>query len=129
MKTKVGIISALLLLSSTMFLSAVEVSGWAIRFCKKNIEAPTIKLKIGVPGDKDSQMYWMTWTSNQDEVIAVPDKFKDVKAIWVGVETDPPRKAVHVCLQYNGNNTKKWTFNGDGETESEQANRADCDCK
>ena len=129
MKAKTVAMFSAIVLACTNILPAAEVPGWAVRFCKKNTEAPKVILKIGVPGDKTSRMYWTAWTSNEHPVIAVPDKYKDIKAIWVGVETDPPSKAVHICLQYDDKSTKKSIITGSGEAETQQSDAADCGCE
>ena len=128
MKLKIAVSLMAFWLASAPFVNG-SGEGWVVRFCKKNTEAPTVKLRIGVPGDKESQVYWTTWTSNMDPVVAVPEKFKDIKAIWVGAESDPAKKTVQFCFQYNGKTTKKKVFSGLGEDESQQSDSADCECE
>lgn len=131
--TAFGIAGVLSLLTLTSCKSntetvATRADGWTVRFCKSKTQAPTVKLRIGVGGDNNSHTDWTTWTSDMNELVPVPDRFKHVQEVWVRGDGEPRGRNVHMCVEYNGNSTQKMTFDNGEEHETSQGDRDNCDC-
>lgn len=107
---------------------AAQGRGWEVFFCKGETEATGVRLRIGVGGDRNSHTDWTTWTTNQAEWLAVPEKYQHVREIWIRGDAQPRDRNVHMCIHYNRESKQKLTFDEGEEHEVSQGDSDDCGC-
>ncbi len=105
--------------------SFMKKDGWWIKVRKKKQESPTITLSIGAK--KDTVEPWKTWNTGEDLEFDVPEKFTNVKELYIKAQSSGDKKS-WFCMMYKGDGVQHFDFNNDEEHQQKQDDR-DSECK
>jgi hypothetical protein len=102
--------------------------GWSVRICEPKVEAPGVRIEIGLGGLFSSHRPWREWRHGDPTEFPLPVDLLHAKEIWIKGISLEEDKNVYMGLVFNGHVVKHMDFDNEEEHEHNRDDTDEWDC-